>query len=77
MCIWNWEWGTVHNFLLKLYGEKAPLPVSLIPSQSHMGGDEGHEVISDHPFPRPAGVGVAAKLTQISMEELPVGGGSQ
>nr|XP_020036861.1 cytosolic phospholipase A2 gamma-like [Castor canadensis] len=19
MCIWNWEWGTVHNFLLKLY----------------------------------------------------------
>jgi hypothetical protein len=42
-----------------------------------MGGDEGHEVISDHPFPRPAGVGVAAKLTQISMDELPVGGGSQ
>ncbi|XP_073913972.1 cytosolic phospholipase A2 gamma-like [Castor canadensis] len=22
MCIWNWEWGTVHNFLLKLYGSR-------------------------------------------------------
>jgi hypothetical protein len=30
-CIWNWEWGTIHNFLHQHHGEKAPLSVSLTP----------------------------------------------
>jgi hypothetical protein len=37
-CIWNWEWGTIHNFLHQHHGEKAPFSVSLTPQNCRGGG---------------------------------------